>query len=63
LNFIKKSESKELLNMKRNKIKLSEREVKFTYRCHLECQTYVVGKGKTNGLCEKEIIVVILSMK
>jgi len=23
----------------------------------------VVGKGKTNGLCKKEMIVVILSMK
>jgi len=45
--------------MKRNK-KISEREVKFTWRCRLDLLFLCCGKGETNGLCKKEMIVVIL---
>ena len=39
---------------------ISEREVKFTQRCRLDLSFLRCGKGETNGLCEKEMIVVIL---
>jgi len=34
--------------------------VKFTQRCRLDLSFLRCGKGETNGLCEKEMIVVIL---
>lgn len=49
--------------MKRNTKKLSEREVEFTNGVIWICHLSAVGKGKMNGLCEKEMIVVILLMK
>jgi len=49
--------------MKRNKkIKQKRGEIYLTVSFRFVTRS-IVGMGKTNGLCEKEMIVVILSMK